>query len=219
MTLQSPDPRQSISDDRRLSDDLLGAFIVLAGAFASWGLWISEVLWVKGWNGLAWLNSFNWASVPICAIILFTSSYLIAPRAAVKSRTMFVGVGSLLAVIAFVAARWAVLELSASMFGASWMLPIFVLASSWLTQAVGLAVIANGYLASVRIWTAPLLAAALVLVWPLSLWTIRLLPAFNGSIGEIHSIKMGYPVFWTAIIVPLVLRVGLDKNAPSGRSS
>jgi hypothetical protein len=48
----------------------------------------------------------------------------------------------------------------------------------------------------------------LILVLPLSFTTIRMLPALNGSTDELHSIKMGYPVFWAALIVPLALRIG-----------
>ena len=57
------------------------------------------------------------------------------------------------------------------------------------------------------------LVVALILVLPLSFATIRLLPALNGSTDEIHAIKMGYPVFWTALLVPSALWLGKKKSA------
>ena len=59
----------------------------------------------------------------------------------------------------------------------------------------------------------PYLALALLLVLPLSFATIHVVPALNGSSDEIHAIKMGYPVFWTALLVPAALRLG-KKRAP-----
>ena len=40
------------------------------------------------------------------------------------------------------------------------------------------------------------------------------LAKLNGSTDEIHAIKMGYPVFWTALLVPSALRLGKKANPP-----
>jgi hypothetical protein len=209
MIFQSWDRSRSSFDDRRNWDDLVGVAVVVAGSFAAWGLWIAEVIWLKGWAGLAWLSSFNWSFFPICAVILATSSYLVAPRVGWRNRIAFVGLGFILAIAAVVAARWATFELfSEAMPSQLWVTPTIVLVMSWVIVAVGLSMLANRYLASLHIWTAPLLVVGLILVLPLSFATIRMLPALNGSTDELHSIKMGYPVFWAALIVPLALRIG-----------
>lgn len=60
-------------------------------------------------------------------------------------------------------------------------------------------------------WAAILLALAFLAVLPLSFATIKHLPAINGSIDQIHSIKMGYPVFWSALLTPLAVYLGQKR--------
>jgi hypothetical protein len=176
---------------------------------------MAEVIWLKGWPGLAWLSGFNWSSFPICAVILATSSYLVAPRAGWRNRIAFIGLGFILAIAAFVAARWAMFELfSQAMLSQVWVKPAIGLVMSWIIFTAGLSMLANRYLVSLYVWAAPLLAAGLLLVLPLAFATVRMLPALNGSTDELHSIKMGYPVFWTALIVPLVLRIAVKPKRP-----
>jgi len=64
MIFQSLERPRSRFDARRKSDEVLAALVVVAGAFAAWGLWMGEVIWVKGWAGLAWLEGFNWSPFP-----------------------------------------------------------------------------------------------------------------------------------------------------------
>jgi hypothetical protein len=78
--------------------------------------------------------------------------------------------------------------------------------------STGLTLVVNRRLAAIHCWTGLLLAAALLLVMPLSVATIKIFPALNGSMDEIHSIKMGYPVFWTTVLVPVALRLGRKKR-------
>jgi hypothetical protein len=42
----------------------------------------------------------------------------------------------------------------------------------------------------------------------LSFITVAEFPALNGGTSEIDATKMGYPVLWTALLVPLALRLG-----------
>jgi len=148
------------------------------------------------------------------------SSYVIAPHAGWRNHTTFVGLGSILAVAAFAALRWATFALfSEMMIGTLWQAPVAVIVLSWVIVAVGLAVLANWCLTSLHVWSAALLALGLILVLPLSFATIRIFPALNGSTDELHSIKMGYPVFWAALIVPLALRIGFKRTGMRDRPS
>ena len=38
--------------------------------------------------------------------------------------------------------------------------------------------------------------------------TILVFPAISGDTDIIHSIKVGYPVFWTTVLVPVAMRLG-----------
>jgi hypothetical protein len=212
-------------------NELITALTVIAGAFVAWGLWMEEVIWLMGWAGLAWLDEFNWSSLPISAVIMATSSYVVASRAGWRSRAIFIGLGSVLAVAAFAVVRW----VAEHFFGFSYPMffffpisPIFgfsadpfvsflehltVIVLVGILVAAGLPVLAHWCLSPVRVWTAPLLALGLILVLPLSVATIQVFPALNGSTDDVHAVKMGYPVFWTALVIPLALRIGLRQNA------
>jgi hypothetical protein len=195
------------------SDGRMGKVIrfllFLGGAFAAWCLWLTEVLWVKGWAGLVWLSGFNWSALPICALIVIMASYFVTAHTRWSKRMMFFGVGWVITVGAFAIARWAAFELfSGAGLGAA----IFLLIAG-LIVAMGLAISANRWLAPLHYWTGILVGVALLLVLPLSVATIRMFPAFNGSTDQIHSIKMGYPIFWTAVLVPLAMRLGRRGRA------
>jgi hypothetical protein len=191
--------------------------LLLGGAFAAWGLWLAEVVWIKGWPGLAWLSGFNWSALPICPLIVVMASYSVAAHARSWHRILFFSVASVVSVTAFVIARWALFELfsggfpGATAFGAG-----IVLLIAGLIVSVGLTISGNRWLAPLHYWTGILVAVALLLVVPLSFATIRVFPALNGSTDEIHSIKMGYPVFWTALLVPVAMRLGRESRAKSG---
>jgi hypothetical protein len=192
----------------------LRLLLVVAGAFVAWGLWLGEVVWIKGWTGLAWLSGFNWSAVPICFLVVAVASYLVTERATWRNRLAFVASGFVLAMAAFVAARAAAFDLFSFKFfygqSINWwaVRDLLFIALAGIAVSVGLAVAAGRFLTPVRGWTVLLLAAALLLALPLSLVTIEIFPALNGSDDAIHSVKMGYPVFWTALLVPLALRLG-----------
>jgi hypothetical protein len=182
---------------------------LVAGAFAAWGLWLAEICWVKGWAGLAWLSGFNWSALPICTLIVVLCSFLVDARTGWRERMKFLGVGFVATTLAFIVARWTAFELFSG--GAPAGLNLRTVGGAVfgaLIVPVVLPSIANRWLAPLYWQTRIYLAVGLVLVVPLSFATIMVFPALNGSTDQIHSIKMGYPVFWTALAVPIALRLG-----------
>jgi hypothetical protein len=195
------------------------ASLLIVAAFVAWGLWFGEVCWVKGWAGLAWLDGFNWSALPICAVIVVTSSFVVSPGAAWRERTLFVLFGFVLTVGTFVAGRQAMFEI-----GSAWVFPFYdpfvTLAAAGLAVSVGLTAAAGRWLAPVHVWTVVAIIAALILVLPLSFMTIAVFPALNGDTDDIHAIKMGYPVLWTALLVPLALLLGRKhRHAAAARAA
>jgi hypothetical protein len=188
--------------------------LLLSGVLTAWGLWLAEVCWIKGWAGLAWLSGFNWSALPICALILIAASYGVSARSACRERMIFTAIGWVIALAAFVLARWAAFHLFSRGFGLLPTLrwePFIAAALAGLLVSAGLTFAANRWLAAMHYWTGFLLAAGLLLVMPLSIATVQIFPALNGSTDEIHSIKMGYPVLWTAVLVPVALCLGRKK--------
>jgi hypothetical protein len=192
----------------------LRLLLPVVGAFSAWGLWLGEVCWIKGWAGVAWLSGFNWSAVPICFVIVTISSYVVAEGAPWRNRLAFIASGFALALAAFVVARWAIFDFFSFEFfyggEVYWaaLADVLIVIAAGLAASIGFALAAHRWLAPLRVRTAGLLAAALVAVVPLSLVTIKIVPALNGSEDTIHAFKMGYPVFWTALLTPLALRLG-----------
>jgi hypothetical protein len=184
--------------------------VVLAGALAAWSMWWTEIWWFKGWNSLAWLSGYNWSAIPICLCIAAVSSIAPARSIPLGRRLCFVGIASLLMWGAFDIGRAALFELGQSWFprggGLDTWLATLLLAD--VGVAFALFFCANKLLTPLHAWTSLLLLLALSAVAPLSAATIHLIPAVRGQTDAVHAVKMGYPVFWTALLIPLCLWLG-----------
>ena len=205
---------------------VLRSSVLIIAAFVAWALWLAEVVWVKGWASLAWLDVFNWSSVPICAVIVVTASYFVSADAPWRERTKFVAFGFALAIWAFKEGRWAMMEFfmdlpfplpgykpTITVILSDVAVSVGTLVGSGLAVSVGLVAAASRWLAPLYIWTTVVVVVALLLVLPLSFLTVTVFPARNGGTDELHAIKMGYPVLWTARLVPLSLRVGRRRHS------
>jgi hypothetical protein len=194
----------------RLHADRVALLAVPLGAFAAWSMWWTEIWWIKGWNSMAWLSGYNWSAIPICLCVAAVSSIALARSIPLARRLRFVAVASLLMWAAFDIGRAALFEL-----GRTW-LPRAGLVDTWLATllladlgvAFALVFCTQKLLVPLRPWTGLLLLFALSAVAPLSAATIKLIPAVRGQTDAIHAVKMGYPVFWTALLVPLCLWLG-----------
>jgi hypothetical protein len=179
------------------------------GAFAAWGLWLAEIYWNKNWAGLSWVSGFNWSSIPICAMIASVSSFVAVSPIPSTRRFKFIGLSFALMLAAFTLARWAIFNLFSGGYVDWGLIPAgMALVTAWASVSIGLTVAANRLLVQLHPLTCILTAFALVLVLPLAFATIAIFPALNGSRDYIHAIKMGYPVFWTALLVPFTLHLG-----------
>ena len=138
-------------------------------------------------------------------------------KAGWQPRSKFLCAGFAAALTAFVLLRFVAFELFSG--GAPAGLTVGVgsaLLLGVILVPIGFPIASNRWLGPTGYRAIPCLAGALLLVLPLSFATIHLLPALNGSTDEIHAIKMGYPVFWTALLVPTALRLG-KKASPPGQ--
>jgi hypothetical protein len=187
---------------------------VIAGAVGAWALWLGEVLWLKGWTGLGWLSGFNWSALPICLLIMAISSYSVGNGAGWRQRAKFIVGGLLVSCAAFALARWSMFELFAGgvppRFGGQ---PGLQLLLAGIGAGIAIPAMADRWLTPMSRWSPILLLLAWAGALPLSYATIAWFPAINGSSDEIHAIKMGYPVLWTALLTPIALR--LARRRPS----
>ncbi len=189
-------------------------------AFLGLGCWLHEVLVVRGWEGLAWLSSFPLAAIPGCLFVVLASLVPVWGLAAVlRWKVGLYGVLAWgVALGSFTIARAAMYS-SFGRFGmmlamhpdtrVSYLLSVFgwlFLALVLTSAGMGLGVRWLGF--PVRRRTVLFLALALVAVFPASALTIQVLPALHGQRDFIHAVKMGYPVFWTILLVAGAVALG-----------
>jgi hypothetical protein len=187
--------------------------LLIAGALAAWGLWFAELVWIKGWPGLAWLSGFNWSAVPICALFAFLATIVVSAKRETSTRLAFFTIAAAISLASFALERQIAFHLFAGSFPGRSSFGFGILAILvGLVSSLALTYAANRWLAPMHFWAGILVIFALLAVLPLSFATIRVFPALNGSVDQIHSIKMGYPVFWTSLLVPLALYSGAKKQ-------
>jgi hypothetical protein len=202
----------------------LGWRIVAVAALGSLSLamWRAEVEIIKGWDGLAWLKGYPWTALPIClfvglsALIALSSKVQVSPGKA----TAFVASVAGVSWVSFEVARQWFFENPSWLGLAGYSAPL----SFWIfSPLLSLVLTSVGISASVRLvagfitlWAVPLVAIALVLVVPLSLGTIKIVPA-HGYTDEIHAVKAGYSMFWVNVVVALAVFLSLQLTARDRR--
>jgi hypothetical protein len=196
----------------------LALTIVALGALAA-AAWLGEVVWIKGWQGLAWLEGHPWAAAVGIACAVVSAALPICAAHAVGPRrfALFCAMALPIAWVSFEVARGAVhqllsppglpqpaeLALQDALENSSWLAGAALLTAFGFTLAVRLA------LGPVSLWLAGLFLLALGLVLPMGLLTIQIGPALDGSTDVIHVVKMGYPLFWTSVLLGAASFVGV----------
>jgi hypothetical protein len=193
------------------------AIAIAAAAFLACGLWRAGIVWLHGWNGPAWLQEFNWGAIPVCAVIAAVSAFAVAPRQRPGRLLLFILPAWGICVAAFTAGRAEVFAIFSVWFAPMGDGPLLRLALYGIATAASLTGLAHLLLAPMRWWTAAGLAGALFLVLPLSGATAALFPD-GGHVDSVNAVKLGYPVFWTALLVPAVLWAGV-KSAARGQTA
>ena len=187
------------------------ASIVALGALST-AAWLGEVVLVKGRVGLAWLDGYPYASfVAIACVVLSVVLPVRASRQIEPGRIVaFFVLAGLLSLVSFVMSRAAIYDLhsraSALLDGAtSLRVPrdAAVLVGAAIVTAVGFTAAGRVLLAPVSWWLSAVFLAALALVLPVSILTIHVVPSFNGHTDYFQVVKMGYPVFWTNVLMGL----------------
>ncbi len=205
---------------RRILRGWQAAFVVLAFALLSLGIWRGEVEWIKGWAGLNWLAGYPWAALPICVLVaasILVSVVAAAPASAwVENATrgerqisvLFLAIVSAVSWLSFeIARRW----FETNPFWGTFTRPAMTAIAGWLAWPIGsiafcavaIFLAIDRLLLRLRRWTIALFVAALALVLPASWLLLQLVPA-HGYRDSIHSIKAGYPPLWTNLLMGAV---------------
>ena len=162
------------------------------------------------------LKDFNWAAVPICVLIAGVCALYVNPTYDEPKRLPFVLWASGMFFVAFTISRQEIFDsfsvwpvsIAVTWLVGGWLLGVILCA---VIVSAGLAWLTNRFLAPVHDWISVCLVGTLILILPISCATIGIAPEYPGVGADpfTESIKRGYPAFWTALLVPLVLQLGV----------
>ncbi len=194
---------------------------IAAAAALAWGLWCASITWFHGWDGLDWLQGFHWGAIPVCIAVAAACAVAVARNYEPARLSLFVILASVLCFAAFAAGRDELYQMFGGMdfvafagrplrrvlYAAA---PPLRLALYAIAVSVSLPWLASRLLAPLHGWTALLAMVALVLAVLLAAVTVTCFP------GERHAdlynaIRLGYPVFWIALLLPAALWGGVRR--------
>jgi hypothetical protein len=213
-----------IGGRRRLAMARVGAVLGLASAALA--LWLYEVLAVRGWAGLRWLSGFPRAGIAASLLVSLGILVVVLDRRRMPpaGRALaFLVASTTVCLAAFALARAGVYALFAPGHlppgpgGAPGREALGLALLALVGAATGLWASVHALLRPITRWAVAYLAVAIVLVLPASLGTIHIVPGINGSEDFVHAVKMGYPVFWTVVLVAAAVAVAV-KRTPDARS-
>lgn len=163
---------------------LVKTLVIIAGAFVAFGLWLVEVCYITGWAGTKWAESYSWSGIPICILIAVLCSYYVVSPLRRPRRLLFIISATLLTLISYTVAREAILDMFSAGSGYPAILiffesklgigPLALVVIFFFVMPIGMAWLANRFLAPLRAWTFLLVIVVLIVVLPLAYATILL---------------------------------------------
>ncbi len=173
-------------------------------------LWRAGIAWFNGGEGLAWLDGFQWGAIPVCAVIAAACATAVVARDRDPVRlALFMLLTWAVCFSAFAAGRGELYE----MFGGSLVAdatPAIRLLLYAVAVSVSLPWLASRLLAPLHWWTALLCLGALPLADFLAYLTVAYFPDGRHS-DEFNAIRLGYPAFWIALLLPAALWGGVKR--------
>jgi hypothetical protein len=198
--------------------NVVRAVAVAILGLVAFGLWLAEVVWVKGWPGLAWLSGYPYAAVGVAALVAVGVLVALGARPSPVRIAGFIACTTSVGLGCFELSREAILNFSGSghvppSFGASWA-GLAALPLSALLAAVGLFATVRGFLSPLPAWTILYLVVAFGVVLPAAMVTIHVFPAIHGGYTDyVHAVKMGYHGFWVVVLTAAAVALGARTSS------
>jgi hypothetical protein len=188
---------------------------IAALAMLAWCLWYAGIVWFNGREGLNWLEGFHWGAIPVCAVIAAACAAAVARQNGPGRLLLFTAVASAICFAAFVAGRAELYQIFGGLNLIEDAASPVRLALYGIALSIALPGLASRLLTPLHWWTALYSAAALPLAVILASLTAIYFP--GGRHADLfNAIRLGYPAFWTALLLPLTLWAGVkgQKSEP-----
>ena len=189
---------------KKTKKHLLVIFLLSLTAIA---LWLGEILFIKGWHGLNWLSGPLYSPFlsTVFVVAAFLSSF-IHGRSLIKKNVILaycllyiVGIfcyiaGAVLVSLPYRMFLWSEFDYYLVEFMGFLLFPLMAL-SYWLITQKLIRKTKKTHILYLTLFS--------LAVLPLSMLSIWICPGFGSGDGEVDAIKMGYPVFWMAMMMGL----------------
>jgi hypothetical protein len=200
-----------------LMSTLLRSSVIAAVALLAWCFWCAGIVWFNGGEGLNWLHGFHWGAIPVCAVIALGCAAAVARQNDPVRLLLFIVLAWAICFTAFAAGRAELYQI----FGGSYFVgvtPLIMLALYGIAVSISLPWFASRLLTPLHWWTALYSAAALLLAMIFASLTVIYFPGGRHS-DLFNAIRLGYPAFWTALLLPIALWAGVKRQKSARKIS
>ncbi len=172
------------------------------------GVWLFEIVIIKGWYGLNWLEGVLYSPYLACLIVAVTYlfAFFVNQQLSLGKTIVFMVTLYAINIVCFKSGEYLChLMYCRFCFWGRVEIYLFLLSGISLYLLLGFSYwfFSNKFILRCRKMAILSLAIIAFLAVPLSLITITLLPGFGHGTNEVDAVKMGYPVFWTTLLVGL----------------
>ena len=170
-------------------------------ALAAWGAWYGEITLRFGWPGTKWLDGPD-APFLVCPLVALGIVFALGLPAGFTATVGFILLAGTVFLGCYGGAGEAIEELHTTWVPSLWQLVHHggAVVLGWLFASVAVLLCVRIFLVWIRLAVFCATAAALALVVPLSLVSVAIYS--RGGHDYLTAVKMGYPVLWTALLVP-----------------
>jgi hypothetical protein len=182
-------------------------FFIFFFSLTAIALWLGEILFIKGWHGLSWLHGSLYS--PYLSTLFVVAAFLtpfVADNSLTKKNAgiafcllylisiIFYWLGRIVACFPYMYLFWTTAQYYLMNFLGLLLFPLFAICYWFITQK---------FIRKTKKIHILYLTLFSLAVLPLSMMSIWICPGFGAGDGEIDAVKMGYPVFWMAMMVGL----------------
>lgn len=175
--------------------------IVLAFSVTGTGIWLYEIVKLKGWYNLSWLQETLFAPyfLTLIAVMAFLVPFQIYGFADFRKIAFPAIILYVISIVCYEAGKYLCFNTYRSFYEFSNLELIYLLSISLLLfLVIGLSywLMSNVWMKKNKKANAIFIALFALLTIPLSMISVKVIPGFGSGSDWIDAVKMGYPVFW-----------------------
>ena len=197
----------------RIEKNLISAILIFFLSSLGMALWLYEIVEIKTWNSLSWLNGQLYSPflATLFSVFSFMTPFFINKKLTVKKAIIPFIIFFTINIICFQIGKFLCYKMNSKCW---WLSNKGTINNTIVMILTALSLfIFLGF--SYRLTTCKLMKMnktintffitfLLLLAIPLSLLTIQINPGFGSGTDWVDAVKMGYPIFWISMLLGLI---------------